>query len=93
MHFHPRLEEPKKWAISGYIRPFSSCYRPLFQGEAKSEAIDIKVIFVYSHANKTLFHNKGFALNLVLKMRVFETRKVRIGPVTARVHVTYEIQP
>ena len=27
----------------------------------------------YSHANKTHFHKKGFALNLVLKMRIFGT--------------------
>ena len=25
----------------------------------------------YSHANKTRFHNKGFAVSLVLKVRVF----------------------
>ena len=29
----------------------------------------------YSHANKTHFHNKGFALRLVLKVRFFGTRK------------------
>ena len=28
-----------------------------------------------SHVNKTHFHNKGFALSLVLIMRVFETCK------------------
>ena len=33
---------------------------PLFQSEAKYKAIDIKMIF-YSHANKTHFHEKGFA--------------------------------
>ena len=34
-----------------------------------------------SHANKTHFHNKGFALSLVLKVRVFGTRKcpVEVG--------------
>ena len=47
-HVHPRLEEPKTWAVSGYIRPFSSCSKPLFQDEAKSEAIDIKMIFLFS---------------------------------------------
>ena len=29
----------------------------------------------HSHANKTHFHNKGFVLSLVLKVRVFVTRK------------------
>ena len=30
---------------------------------------------VYSHANKTHFHKKSFAFNLVLKVRVSGTRK------------------
>ena len=33
----------------------------------------------YFHANKTHFHKKGFALCLVLKVRVFGTRKWLIG--------------
>ena len=41
--------------------------KPLFQSEAKREAIDRKIIF-YS-LSFTLW--KGFALSLVLKMRVF----------------------
>ena len=45
--------------------------KPLFQSEAKCEAIDMKMI-CYSH---TLKHKKGFALSLVLKVRVFGTRK------------------
>ena len=32
------------------------------------------MIFYY-HANKTHFHKKGFALGLVLRVRVFGTRK------------------
>ena len=31
--------------------------------------------FFYYHANKTHFHKKGFALGLVLRVRVFGTRK------------------
>ena len=31
--------------------------------------------FFYSHANRTHFHEKGFALGLVVKVRVFGTRK------------------
>ena len=34
-------------------RPFPSCLKPLFQNEAKFNAIDMKMIFFYSHANKT----------------------------------------
>jgi len=34
----------------------------------------MKMIFNYD-ANKTHFHNKGFALNLVLRVRFFGTRK------------------
>ena len=34
----------------------------------------MKTIF-YSHADKTHFHQKRFALSLVLKMREFGTRK------------------
>ena len=45
-----------------------------FQSEAKCEAIDMKMIFNYD-AKKTHFHNKGFALILVLEVRFFGTRK------------------
>ena len=33
----------------------------------------------YYHANKTHFHKKGFALGLILRVRVFGTRKWPIG--------------
>ena len=49
-------------------RPFPSPKKSHFQSEAKCEAIDM--IFNYD-ANKTLFHNKGFARSLVLKVRFF----------------------
>ena len=61
-----------------YNWPFSSCSKPLFQIEAKCEACDTKMFF-YFHANKSHFHKKGFALCLVLKVRVFGTRKRLIG--------------
>ena len=35
------------------------CPKPLCQSDAKWEAIDMKIGF-YSHANKTLFHERGF---------------------------------
>ena len=42
--------------------------KPLFQSEARCEAIDVKMIS-YSLANKTHFHKKGFELSLLLKVR------------------------
>ena len=52
------------------------CYpKPLLQGDAKSKSIGMKIIF-YRHANfKTHFHEKGFAVSLVLKVRVFGSQK------------------
>ena len=55
-------------------RPFPSSKKSHFESEAKCEAIDMKMIFNYD-ANKTHFHNKGFALSLVLKVRFFGTWK------------------
>ena len=64
-------------------RPFPSSKKSHLQGEAKCEAIDMKMIFNYD-ANKTHFHNKGFALSLVLKVRVFGTQKWPIDPSISR---------
>ena len=52
-------------------RPFPSSKKSHFQNEAKCEAIDMEITFNY-YANKTHFHNKGFALSLVLKLRFLE---------------------
>ena len=51
-------------------RLFSSCLKPLFQSEAKCEAIATKKIFNYD-ANKTHFHNT-VQHSLVLKVRFLE---------------------
>ena len=51
---------------------------PLFQSKTNCEAIDMKMSF-NSHAKKTRFHRKGFALSLVLKVRVFGSRKWPVG--------------
>ena len=56
------------------IRPFPSSKKSHFQSEAKCEAIDMEMIFNYD-ANKNHFHNKDFALSLVLKVRLYGTRK------------------
>ena len=55
-------------------RPFQSSPGPLYQNEVKCSAFDMEMIF-HSHANKTHFHKKGCALGLILKVRVFGTRK------------------
>ena len=54
--------------------PFPSSPGPLYQNEVKCSAFDMEMIF-HSHANKTHFHKKGCALGLILKVRVFGTRK------------------
>ena len=46
----------------------------MFPSKVKCEDIDMKISF-YSHANETNFHNKVFALSLVLKVTVCGTRK------------------
>ena len=46
----------------------------MFQSEAKSKAIDMKIVF-YCHEKKNRFHKKCFALSLVLKVGVFGTWK------------------
>ena len=53
----------------------SSCPKLLLKSEATHKAIDMKMFFYfYFYANKTHFHKKGFALSLVLKVRIFGTR-------------------
>ena len=47
---------------------------PLYQNEVKCSAFEMEMIF-HSHSNKTHFHKKGCALGLILKVRVFGTRK------------------
>ena len=73
-----------------FNRPFPSFKKSHFQSEAKCETIDMKMSFNYD-ANKTYFHNKGFALSLVLKVRFFGTRKwpiARFFPTFALTAVT-----
>ena len=73
----------------GPNRPFPSSIKSHFQSEAKCEAIDMKMSFNYD-ANKTHFHNKGFALSLVLKVRFFGTRKWPIEEVV--LYCKYKLQ-
>ena len=55
-------------------RPFPSYPGPLFQNEGRCSAFDMEIIF-HSHTNETHFHNKSCAPSLILKVRVFGTRK------------------
>ena len=54
--------------------PFLSSPGPLFQNEGRCSAFDMEIIF-HSHANKTHSHRKGCAPSLILKVRVFGTRR------------------
>ena len=55
-------------------RPLPSSKKFHFQNEAKCETFVVEMSFNYD-ANKTHFHNKGFALSLVLKVKLFGPRK------------------
>ena len=55
-------------------RPFPSSPGSLFQKKGRCSAFDMEIIF-HSHANKTHFHKKGCAPSLILKVRIFGTRK------------------
>ena len=63
-------------------RPFPSSPRPLYQNEVKCAVFNMEMNF-HPHANKTHFHQKGCALDLILKVRILRTRKwpihVRVG--------------
>ena len=69
-----RIKEVKR------VSPFPSCPGPLYQNEVKCSTFDLKMIF-HSHANKTHFLKKGFALSLILNVRDFITRK---GPISSK---------
>ena len=47
-----------------FNRLFPSCLKPLFQGEAKCSAFDMKMIFHFQ-AKKAHFHKKGSTLGLL----------------------------
>ena len=71
----PRI--PRKCCLPSsttFNRPFPSSPRPLYQNEGRCSAFDMEMIF-HAHANKTHFHKKGRAPSLILKVRVFGTRK------------------
>ena len=57
-------------------RPF--LYHFCIRTRLSAQPFDMEMIF-HAHANKTHFHKKDFALGLILKARVFGTRKWPIG--------------
>ena len=65
---------PKIWAIPKKLIGYFRVPGPLFQNEGRRSAFDVEIIF-HSHANKTPLHKKGCAPFLILKVRVFGTRK------------------
>ena len=62
------------WRRKTGNRPFPSSSEPLYQDEVKCSVFDAEMTF-HSHANKTHFHNRGWVLGLILKVRVLGTRK------------------
>ena len=70
-------------------RPFPSSLGPLYQNEVKCSAVDMEIF--HAHANKTHFHKKGYALGLILKARVFGTRKWPIFFFTFGTSIWYHI--
>ena len=61
------LEGYAEWAIFEFPGP-------LYQSEIRCSTFDMEMSF-HSHTNKTHFHKKGRAPNLVLIQRPGETRK------------------
>ena len=59
-------------------RSFPSSSGSLFQNKGRCSAFDVEII-LHSHANKTHFHKKGCVPSLILKVRVFGTRKCPIS--------------
>ena len=80
MKLHPNGNLKNIMVLSALAnKPFPSSSAPLFQNEGRCSAFDMEITF-HSHANKTYFHKtRGCAPSLVLKVRVFRTRKWPIG--------------
>ena len=57
-----------------YNRPLPTSPGPQYQNEVQCSAFNMEMIF-HSHANKSYFPKKGSALGLILKARVFGTRR------------------
>ena len=74
-------DENKRLYISNNSnRPFQSSPGPLYQNEVKCSAFDMEITF-HSHVNKAHFQKNGCAIGLILKVRVFGTRKWPISEI------------
>ena len=73
-----------KWWIEHLRFALPPLKKPLFQSEGKCKAIDMKMSFFILMEMISQYHNKGFALRLVLKAKVFGTWKwlIRNWPIT-----------
>ena len=62
----------------GSNRPLTSSPGPLYQNEVKRSAFDVEMIFHSKCKQNSFSKRKVYALDLILKVRVFGTRKWRI---------------
>ena len=80
-HINKEQMNNSTWLRSACIhiggRSHSRVPTGLCPNEVKCPAFDMEIIF-YSHVSETHFHKKGCELGLILKVRVFGTRKWRI---------------
>ena len=63
------------WSLGPRIGHFRVPKNLTFKARLSAKPLIWKWFLIIYDANKTHFHNKGFALSLVLKVRVFGTRK------------------
>ena len=64
----------RKRLVAIFNRLFPSSKVPRFQNEAKCKTFQMEMSFIWMRIEK-YFHNKDFALTLVLKTRLSATRK------------------
>ena len=79
-NFNAVSHKPSRAPIQ-FNRPFPSSKKSHFQNEAKCETFVVKMSFICIIIENH-FHINGFALNLVLKVRFFGTRKWPIQSVS-----------
>ena len=65
-------EHPHPFHMRSPPRAAQVTLKPPFQSEAKCEAIDMKITFLFSCKMKLIITRKRFPLSFVLKVRVLE---------------------
>ena len=81
----PLIDRIVRICAALFNRPFPSSKKLHFQNEAKCETFVVEMSFICIII-KTQFHNKGFALSLILKVKLFGTQKWPIS-----VHLSYPL--